>query len=404
MKVSDKGIAEILSHEAIVPMPYRDSKQIWTVGVGHTSGAGAPNPSKMPKGVAMPLSKVIEIFKNDLPKYEAGVNKALKVPVAQHVFDAIVSFHFNTGAATRVGAKQPGFIKLINAGHSPSSDVVCTAMMQWSNPPEIVDRRTKEMMLMKTGRYNPNPKIGVIQADAAGNVLWRTRKNISFAEAMQSAPVMPVAAPATEVTTPARTIPRGPETAPIADPAPAPVAIPATVTDKEVISRVQDLLKKRGYHFVGTTDGIMGPNTEAAIYAFRKANNLPPFDGTIDESLIAALVGGEDKVVAPERAEATVQQAAAKSEPVKAVTNETWYSRLGAKIIAIPSMLVAGFWGALENLGMSKEKVQPVLDVFGAIPTWMYFAGIGGVAIWIWLSQNKAEKATLEGYQEGKVS
>jgi lysozyme len=391
MKVSDKGVEEILSHEAIVPMPYRDSVGVWTIAVGHTKGAGAPDPAKMAKGVAIPISECIEIFKNDLPKYEAGVNKALKVLVEQHVFDAIVSFHYNTGAAARAG-----FIKMINEGHSPSSEAVCNAMMQWSKPPEIVGRRSKEMKLMKTGRYTANPKIGVIQADAAGNVLWHTRKNISFADAMGGAVF---ATPKTETITAARTIPRGPDKAPMAEA----VTIPATVTDKEVIIRVQDLLKKRGYHFVGASDGVMGPNTEAAIYAFRKANNLPPFDGTIDEKLIASLVGGEDKTVAPERAEATVQQAAAKSEPVKAVTTETWYSRLGAKILAIPSMIAAAFWGALDNLGMSKEKVQPVIDFFGTVPTWLYFAGIGAVAAYIWYSQNKAEKATLDNYQEGKV-
>jgi len=380
MKVSEQGFAEILSHEAIVPMPYRDSVNVWTVGVGHTKGAGAPDPAKLPRGVPMPLSECIEIFRNDLPKYEAGVNKALKVPVEQHVFDAMVSFHFNTGAIARAG-----FVSLINKGQAPSSEAVCNAMMQWSKPPEIVERRRKEMMLMKTGRYSKNPKIGVIQADAAGNVRWNTRKNISYAEAMGESISEPVTA--------ARMIPQS-----------DPVSMPATVADSEVVKRVQDLLKKRGYHFVGVSDGIMGPNTEAAIYAFRKANNLPPFDGTIDEKLIASLVGGEDKPVSPDRAEATVEQAAAKSEPVKAVTDQTWYSRLGAKILAIPAMIWAMVEGLLENIGIGKEKLAPFVEFFAAVPRWAYIAAIAGIAGWIWLSQNKAEKAQLEAFKDGKVN
>ena len=44
MKTSDAGIIALISHEGIVPGPYKDSKGILTYGVGHTKAAGAPDP------------------------------------------------------------------------------------------------------------------------------------------------------------------------------------------------------------------------------------------------------------------------------------------------------------------------------------------------------------------------
>lgn len=44
-KVSPRGLVEIASHEGIVNAPHRDSKGIWTVGIGHTASAGDPDPA-----------------------------------------------------------------------------------------------------------------------------------------------------------------------------------------------------------------------------------------------------------------------------------------------------------------------------------------------------------------------
>jgi lysozyme len=373
MKVSERGIAQILSHEAIVPMPYRDSVNVWTIGVGHTKAAGAPDPAKLGRGVAIPVAECIAIFRNDLPKYEKGVNAALKVPVEQHVFDALVSFHFNTGAIGRAG-----FVKLINAGKSPTSVEVCNAMMQWSKPPEIVGRRRAEMALMKTGKYPANPKIGIIQADAAGNVLWRTRKNVSYADVMADAePVAPVA----ETVTPARTIPRD-------------------ASDNKV-RQAQELLKSKGY-FPGNVDGYLGPETEKAIMDFRNRNGLP-ISKEIDDELMAALAAAEQKPVSLERATADVTTAAENSEPVKETVQQTWWSRLWAKVIAIPAAIGTAVGGIFDNFDGAKSYIDPIKSLLGSVPWWVYGAALAGIGFAIWQSQNKAEQATVEGYREGRV-
>src|SRR3990167_5343865 len=97
MKTSTLGLIEIASHEGIVPMPYRDVKGIWTFGVGHTKAAGKPDPATLPKGEAAPIEAVFDVFRRDIARFEDRVNRAVKVPLAAHEFDALVSFDYNTG-------------------------------------------------------------------------------------------------------------------------------------------------------------------------------------------------------------------------------------------------------------------------------------------------------------------
>jgi lysozyme len=206
VKTSAQGIAEILSHEAIVTAPYRDSVGVWTIGVGHTSGAGEPNPNKLARGVDIGVAECIRIFKNDLPKYEAGVNAAVKVPVSQYEYDAMVSFHFNTGAIGRAS-----FVKLLNQGKRAEA---VKAIMQWTKPPEITGRRTKEMVLFRDGKYSHDGRVTIYPASVSGAVQWNKGKRVSVAALIEAAPfVQPKPAPK-----PVETV-----QAPAPAPSPAPV-------------------------------------------------------------------------------------------------------------------------------------------------------------------------------------
>ncbi len=97
MKVSAAGRKAIAAHEGVRLTAYPDPAtggHPWTIGVGHTSAAGAP---RVYKGLTITPAECDEILSRDLAKFEAAVEKAVKVPLNQNQFDALVSFTFNVG-------------------------------------------------------------------------------------------------------------------------------------------------------------------------------------------------------------------------------------------------------------------------------------------------------------------
>lgn len=166
MKTSDKGILEIVEHEGVVPAPYRDSVGVWTFGIGHTAAAGGLDPremnSAMPADVDAAVLRAVQVFRQDLGKYEARVNAAIKVPLKQHEFDALVSFDFNTG-----GIHRAQLTKAINRGDKDAA----RHFMGWVKPPEIRERREAEMHLFETGDYEHNGSlIPIWKTDGKGNL------------------------------------------------------------------------------------------------------------------------------------------------------------------------------------------------------------------------------------------
>lgn len=193
MKTSDRGIVALISHEGIVPGPYRDSVDVWTAYVGHTAAAGSPDPAKMARGIPADLNAALraafDVLRKDLATYEAAVTRALKVPVSQHEFDALVSFHFNTGAIARAQ-----LMMHLNAGDRRAA---ADAFMGWSKPAEIIPRRKAEQDLFRNGRY-PTGKLTVWGVDGSGRVIWTPLRTLTADEAlamMHGPAAAPAAAP-----------------------------------------------------------------------------------------------------------------------------------------------------------------------------------------------------------------
>lgn len=167
MKTSDKGLAEIAGHEGIVLKRYRDSVGVWTIGIGHTVSAGEPDPSEVRQ--ALSILEAMEIFRRDIAKFEERVNKAVKVSLLQHEFDALVSFDFNTGGIYRA--------KLTQSLNSGNKIAAANGFMGWLKPPEIRKRRTAEMNLFKSGRYGDGYAT-IYEASSSGEVLWNISERI----------------------------------------------------------------------------------------------------------------------------------------------------------------------------------------------------------------------------------
>jgi len=180
MKLSDKGLMALIAHEGIVQSRYKDSVGVWTIGVGHTAAAGGIDPAKF--NGTLTMREVFDMLRHDVARYEAAVDKAVKVPLAQHQFDALVSFHYNTGAIGKAT-----LVKKINSGDFEGA---AKGFDAWVNPPEIKPRRMAEKALFKSGVY-PEAFATLYPATPQGKVLWASGKRVDLARALLLSPVVP---------------------------------------------------------------------------------------------------------------------------------------------------------------------------------------------------------------------
>lgn len=135
MKTSDHGRAKIEQREGFVLHAYRDSRGIPTIGVGHTSMAGAPH---VYMGLHITRDEADRILARDLVQFEDAVNHAIKKPMTQNEFDAMVSLAFNIGAHGFTGST---VVHRFNLGEK---DGAADAFLMWEHPPSLRGRREDE--------------------------------------------------------------------------------------------------------------------------------------------------------------------------------------------------------------------------------------------------------------------
>ena len=135
MKTSDQGIAAIVQREGSSNKAYKDTKGIWTCGVGCTG-------PDVYEGVVWTDQQVKEALGRALKTSEDAVN-TVTYPLSQNQFDALVSFVFNVGVTA---FNKSTMKKLINLG------LIQEAIAQfdrWVIPKEITDRRMSEKAQFK---------------------------------------------------------------------------------------------------------------------------------------------------------------------------------------------------------------------------------------------------------------
>jgi lysozyme len=144
LKMSADGRAKLMQREGVRTQAYRDSVGVWTIGVGHTAAAGPPAPKP---GMVISRAEVDQILSRDLVQYEKAVNDAVRVPLTQGQFDALVSFCFNIGIG---GFKGSTVVRLLNKRDYRGA---ANAFMKWLKPPEIRGRRESERQQFVRATY-----------------------------------------------------------------------------------------------------------------------------------------------------------------------------------------------------------------------------------------------------------
>lgn len=154
MKTSDRGIALIKAHEGLRLTAYTDPVGVWTIGYGHTTAAGPP---KVERGMKITEAGADAILRQDLAKFERYVLDAVKVPLNQNEFDALVSFTFNLGPGN---LRSSTLLRKLNAGDRAGA---ADEFLKWTRAggktlPGLVKRREAERALFRApDAYTPRP-------------------------------------------------------------------------------------------------------------------------------------------------------------------------------------------------------------------------------------------------------
>jgi lysozyme len=96
MKTSQSGIELIKQFEGCKLKSYKCPANVWTIGYGNTFYLDG---SKVLMGQKISQIEADMLLLKLLPKYEATVDRNIKVTVTQNQYDALVSFCWNCGSS-----------------------------------------------------------------------------------------------------------------------------------------------------------------------------------------------------------------------------------------------------------------------------------------------------------------
>ncbi|WP_322994031.1 glycoside hydrolase family protein [Castellaniella sp.] len=343
-KINVAGLALIKSYEGFVPFVYDDLRPVkgtnhgyreWdgsapkgtlTIGYGHTNAAS--HPLKISQGLRVTEAEALEILAVDLDECEGRVSRAVKVPLNDNQFGALVSFDYNTGAITRAS-----FVKRLN-----------------------------------TGNYDAVPAGLALYVKAKGQTL---RGLVRRRQAEADLWVKPAGATGT---------------------VPTPATSGRAATE---IKRLQQSLSGLGYN-PGWLDGIWGSRTRGALLAFKADADMPLTD-TVDATVWEALARAPHREVSEARASITAKDLAQAGDKAVKAAIATKRISLGLGGLRVGSFL----FGGIEHIKAASEYLAEPLALLGAVPSWVPPFLIGGVAVYLYMSAGKVERAKVEAVRSG---
>lgn len=155
--VNSAGQALIKEFEGCELVAYLCPANIWTIGWGHTSAAGAPS---VHAGLRITQALADEIFVRDLEPYARCVEQHVKVKLTDNQFAALVSFTYNVGQGA---FRSSTLLKKLNAG---DYDAVPAELKKWNKGggkvlPGLVRRRAAEAALWLSDAPSKAPAVQV---------------------------------------------------------------------------------------------------------------------------------------------------------------------------------------------------------------------------------------------------
>jgi len=140
MAIAESTLNLIVNLEGKRNKAYKDSRGLWTIGVGHLIKPDEPHLIT----AELTDKEVHELLRHDLSWCDEAVTSSVRVPLTQNQYDALYSLCFNIGPN---GFKSSTIVRLLNQGNYKGA---AEHFMDWVHPPELTNRRKKEKALFLT--------------------------------------------------------------------------------------------------------------------------------------------------------------------------------------------------------------------------------------------------------------
>ncbi|MEL6326935.1 MAG: lysozyme [Cyanobacteria bacterium J06626_23] len=104
-RTNSNGLRLIKSFEGLRLTAYQDAVGVWTIGYGTTRNVR--------RGMQITRTQAEAFLQEDLVRFEQAVNDAVKVPINDNQFSALVSFAYNVGSGA---LRSSTLLKKLNQG------------------------------------------------------------------------------------------------------------------------------------------------------------------------------------------------------------------------------------------------------------------------------------------------
>ena len=145
MEISQEGLALIKKFEGCKLESYKCAAGVWTIGFGSTNN--------VKEGMEISQQRADALLLEDVDVFEEAVNKAVKVPLEQHEFDALVSWTFNLGSSN---LNSSTMLKVLNDNKKSE---VPAQMRRWNKAggetlQGLIRRREAESLLFQNEQWH----------------------------------------------------------------------------------------------------------------------------------------------------------------------------------------------------------------------------------------------------------
>lgn len=137
MAIAESTLAFITKEEGSRNKAYKDSKGLWTIGVGHLIKADEQHLIT----ATLTDEQVAELLRSDLKWCSEAVESSVRVPLTQGQFDALYSLCFNIGEGA---FRKSTVVRKLNENDLKGA---ADAIEMWNKPAVLIKRRAREKAL-----------------------------------------------------------------------------------------------------------------------------------------------------------------------------------------------------------------------------------------------------------------